>query len=327
MQGCAKPHTGSEAAWRRTAVSCLAAFAGALVCFLLMVIVIDPYDSGRFPTFMPSGSADERPPTINVSRGRDPRFNAVLLGSSRAVLADPRRISALTGYRFVQLASEGALVPEQMTFLHWFARNHASVDAIVVATDMIWCDLNPELPGERDFPYGLYADNNFEYLRTTLSGATFDFAKERMLYALGRMPGVDHARFVDIETKYGWRWPDWVPNWYAPKGAAVTTLPALTRFDADLKELPTQPPIVLWMPPYFHDALPSADSPDGLRLAECKAALRRWADARPHTRFLDLAVDTPEAADRRNFLEPIHVSNRFMRVIEVQIAAAVNQVK
>ena len=62
-------------------------------------------------------------------------------------------------------------------------------------------------------------------------------------------------------------------------------------------------------------------------LAECKMALRDWVARRPHTVFLDLATDTPEAADRANFLSPTHVSNRFMRLIEPRIAAAVNQAK
>jgi hypothetical protein len=50
-----------ESAWRRTALSWLAACGGALLLFFALLIVIDPYDSGRFPTFMPAGSPDERP--------------------------------------------------------------------------------------------------------------------------------------------------------------------------------------------------------------------------------------------------------------------------
>jgi hypothetical protein len=82
----AKGRTGAESDWRRNVVACLAAFIGGLAVFFLAVILIDPFDSGRFPTFMPSGSPDDRAPTINISRGRDPRFDSVLLGSSRGVL-------------------------------------------------------------------------------------------------------------------------------------------------------------------------------------------------------------------------------------------------
>jgi hypothetical protein len=154
--------TSIDAAWWRTALAWIGAFAGTLALVLISVIVIDPYDSGRFPTFMPAGSPDERQPTIGISRGRDPRFNAVLLGSSRGALVDPRRISALTGFRFVEMAAEGATPREQMALLHWFAHHRSRVDAIVVATDETWCSRDPALPGSTDFPLGLYGDSNLD---------------------------------------------------------------------------------------------------------------------------------------------------------------------
>lgn len=324
------PDTGSEAAWRRTAIAHLAAFAGTLVLFLLAVIVIDPYDSGRFPTFMPPGSPDDRAPTINIGRGRDPRFNAILLGSSRGVLADPRRISALTGYRFVEMASLGAKVREQMVFLHWFARHHPSVEAIVIATDQAWCDLDPALPGMTDFPYALYADSTFAYLAATLSTATPTFAKERLLYALGLMPGFDRAGYFDSEAKIAWPGVDLpLPPWPKAIGTAraKVNLPALSLLDASLRDLGGPVPIVLWMPPYYRNALPQPDTSSGQGLAPCKDALRDWTRRRMRASFLDLATDTPESADQRNFLNSTHASNRYMRLIEPQIAQAVNRLK
>ena len=325
---------GAGQPWRRTALAFLAAFAGAFVLFVLFVIVVDPYDSGRFPSFMPVGTPDDRAPTINISRGRDPRFNAVLLGSSRGVLADPRRLSASTGYRFVEMATLGATVREQLVFLHWFARHRPSVEAIVIAADQVWCNLDPALPGETDFPSGLYDDSNLVYLKTALSSSTTTFAKERLLYALGLKPPFDRAGYYDSEAKLAW--PGVVaasPNGPAASAIAAAPastkvdLPALARLDASLRELPGLPPIVLWVPPYYRSELPRPDTSPGQELASCKEALRDWTRRRTRASFLDLATDTPEAADSRNFLDPTHVSNRYMRLIEPQIADALNRLK
>jgi len=322
--------TGAETAWRRTALAALAAFAGALVLFFLMVIVIDPYDSGRFPTFMPPGSPDERAPTINIGRGRDPRFNAVLLGSSRGVLADPRYLSAATGYRFVEMATLGATVREQMVFLRWFARHRPSVDAIVIAADQLWCNLDPALPGVVDFPYGLYDDSTFAYLKATLSVATITFAKERLSYALGLTPGFDRAGYYDVESKIATPGVDRPrPHWQPATATAPTKaeLPALALLDTSLRELSGRLAIVLWMPPYYREELPPPDTRAGEALAACKEALRDWVRRRTRASFIDFATNSPEAADRRNFLNPTHVSNRYMRLLEPQIADVLNRLK
>jgi hypothetical protein len=322
-----------EAIWRRTAAIWLAAFVAPLVLFLLVMVLIDPYDSGRFPTFMPAGSPDERPATVGISRGRDPRFNAVLLGNSRAVLVDPRHISTLTGLRFVEMAAEGATVRDEMARLHWFVRNRPRVDAIVVAIDQVWCNPDPAMSDPPDFPYGLYGDGYLAYFKATLSVSTFVFAKQRIRYALGRMPGADPEGFVDIEAKYrnDWRLDDGPDvGWeHVPIEDLPTHIefPAFALLDSYLKELPAATPVVLWMPPYFRNALPPPDTKPGARLAACKRTLRDWVQRRPRARFVDFATDSPESADRRNFLDPTHVSNRFMRMLEVQIAAAVNQMK
>jgi hypothetical protein len=326
----AKGRTGAESDWRRNVVACLAAFIGGLAVFFLAVILIDPFDSGRFPTFMPSGSPDDRAPTINISRGRDPRFDSVLLGSSRGVLMDPRRITALTGDWFVEMAALGATVREQMTFLHWFARHRSNVKAIILATDQVWCDLDPKLPGEVDFPYGLYSDSPLDYLKTTLSSRTLRFMKERIQYALGRLPGVDRAGYYDSEAKIAWPGPSLAQRHWS---AATTTtpprvtLPALRMLDASLKDLPGQPFIVMWMPPYFVNALPPSGSNDALDLEACKDALRDWTRRRGRAGFVDFATDTPESADPRNFLDSLHVSKRYMRLLEPHIAAALNELK
>jgi hypothetical protein len=321
---------GTPSDWRRDIVACLVTFIGTLAVFFLAVIMIDPFDSGRFPTFMPAGSPDDRAPTINISRGRDPRFDSILLGSSRAELMDPRRITALTAYRFVEMAALGATVREQMTFLRWFAQHRPNVQAIIVATDQAWCSLDPKLPGETDFPYGLYSDSTLDYLKTTLSSRTLRFMKERIQYVLGSKPGVDRAGYYDSEAKITWPGVSAErPHW----SLATTTvppkldLPALRMFDASLKALPSEPLVVMWMPPYYVNELPPPGTDAALDLEGCKNALREWTRRRGRATFIDFATDTPESADPRNFLNSDHISNRYMRLLEPRIAAALNELK
>jgi hypothetical protein len=81
------------------------------------------------------------------------------------------------------------------------------------------------------------------------------------------------------------------------------------------------------MPPIFHDHFPPPATVEARQLDECKMALRRWVAARGHATFVDFALDTPEAADRGNFLNWSHASKRFLRELEPRIAEAINQVK
>ena len=53
----------------------------ALASFPVLVL-IDPYDSGRFPGLGIVGVDDASPRTSNVSLGRDPQFDAVVIGNS-----------------------------------------------------------------------------------------------------------------------------------------------------------------------------------------------------------------------------------------------------
>ena len=90
--------------WARFARSFLAVFALGLLLALAAIVALDPLDSGRFPSFTKGGPLDADGRVANVSRGRDARFNAAIIGNSHLMLLDPKRLSAATGLSFVQLA-------------------------------------------------------------------------------------------------------------------------------------------------------------------------------------------------------------------------------
>jgi hypothetical protein len=317
-----------EPAWRGCVRFFLAALLGLLALFLLCVVLIDPYDAGRFPTFMPAGTSTDLPATLNISRGRDPRFNALTLGDSRAVLIDAQRLSRRTDLRFVQMAVEGASVSDQIVYLRWFARHHPTVEAIALLTDNQWCDRGPTFPHTTDFPTGLYASSDFPYLRATLSSTSLRMMQRRLSYALGRSSRIDPAHFVDMASKYPWRLEIKPATWHPSTAAGSPPprdLPALRLLEEALAELPSEPRLVLWTAPYFVAALPPPNTEEARDDAACKATLRAWADRRPHAAFIDFQIPAAGAERPENFLDVTHASRRLLAETERDIAAAFSE--
>src|SRR6266853_6440840 len=124
-----------DAVWRRFALTFLVAFFGGFGLIYAALVLIDPYDTGRFPTFMRPGVFDGGQRTANASRGRDPQFNAAVIGNSRGQLLDPAKMSASTGLSFVQLTTPGSGPKEHMTMMQYFMQHHSRVAALVLSTD------------------------------------------------------------------------------------------------------------------------------------------------------------------------------------------------
>ena len=60
----------ADAAWRRYAVRFVAVLVATLVVAFAFIILVDPYDSGRFPSIGLVGISDATQRTANVSLGR-----------------------------------------------------------------------------------------------------------------------------------------------------------------------------------------------------------------------------------------------------------------
>src|SRR5579864_5794761 len=112
------PYPASD--WSR----CLAACVGALliggVLVTALVVVVDPYDSGRFGLLGIAGVDDKLPYTANASRARDPRFDSAIIGNSTGQLIAPAELSPATGKHFVQLVAPGATPRGHLAVLHFF---------------------------------------------------------------------------------------------------------------------------------------------------------------------------------------------------------------
>ena len=317
----------ADADWRRFVTTFLAILLVGLALLYALIIAIDPYDTGRYPTPMPPGVSDENQQTASASNGRNPAFDAAVFGNSHGMLLSPTRLTNITGLPFVQMTSPGSGPREQMILMRWFIRHHARVKAFVLAADQTWCTHDSAIPMLYQFPPWLYADNEFEYLAHMLNTRSLTAAYRRVLVALGFVKPTNPDGYWDYEAGRAWNFrPE------TPKGGTLAPIlsdsidrsfPALTALDEVLAKLPADTPIVVVMPPQFYTLLPRAGSPAAVELAACKAELAARVEARARSGFLDYLNDTPATRNPENFMDWEHYRANIARQIEADIAAII----
>ena len=298
---------------------CMAAL-GACMIFAL-VILVDPYDSGRFGFIGIKGISDESPRTANASRGRNPQFSAAVFGNSTGQLLKPTELSQATGLRFVQLTIPGTGPREQIVLLRYFVRHHARADALVIVTDSVWCTDDPALPIFNPFPFWLYSDSPIEYLGQLFSSRALGRLVRRVELGLGlRTPSAPDGYWNYELLGHGEFRPAPPPNEPADTAAvAETQFPAIEQRAGFIANVPNVP-VVLVMPPMIASYLPRPGGRGAARLAACKGALARLVAGRPHSNFLDFRVDDPLTRDRQNFLDEGHYRAPVARRMEQRIA-------
>ncbi|MFZ0065745.1 MAG: hypothetical protein WAK90_06215 [Pseudolabrys sp.] len=303
--------------WLATFV-CMSAL-GACVIFAL-VILVDPYDSGRFGFIGIKGIRDESPRTANASRGRDPQFSAAVFGNSTGQLLKPAELSQATAVTFVQLTVPGTGPREQLVLLRWFVRHHARTDALVIVTDPVWCTDDPTLPILSPFPFWLYSDSPIEYLGRLFSSRALGRLVRRVQLGLGlRTPSARDGYWNYELLGHGEFRPALLNEPADIAAVDETQFPAIEQLAGFIANV-ANVPVVLVMPPMLASNLPRPGTREAARLAACKVALARLVAGRPHSNFLDFRVDDPLTRDQKNFLDPIHYRAPVARRMEQRIA-------
>jgi len=312
-----------ERAWRRCAIAFLIVFFGGIGLIFAFLLVVDPYDTGRFPTPLPTGVVDVERRTATASRGRDPRFNAAIFGNSRTFMLDPAKLSEATGLSFVSLGTPASGPREEMLMTRYFLRFHPGAEAIVFGIDERWCSHDPAMPLTMAFPFWLYR-GNLEYLANLLSTRAFNAAQVRIKLAMGRLVPTDPRGFADYEVGHVWNFhPAAAPEADTAAAAlpANTYFPALEAFDVLLSELPPQAKFMIMMPPVYQTNLPRAGTQDAADLVACKDELARRL-GRQGIALLDYLVDGPISRDPENFMDMVHYRRNVADIIEADIVAA-----
>lgn len=321
--------TPLERAYRRCAFAFLAVFFGGVSLIYAFLVVVDPWDTGRFASPMPSGVNDIERRTATASRGRDPRFNAAIVGNSRTFSLDPEKLSKATGYSFVSLGTPGAGPQEELLVTRYFLRFHPAPDAIVFSTDERWCSHDPAMPRTMEFPFWLYR-GNLEYLANLLSTRSVRAAASRIALALGLQAPGDPRGYLDYEAGKVWNFhPAAVAQEApaAPPPSADTFFPALDALDGLLAELPRHTRLLIMMPPAYQAFIPRPGTQEAADLAACKRALEGALARRlggHGVGFLDYLVDGEIARRPENFMDMVHYRAGVARIIEDGIAGAFN---
>jgi hypothetical protein len=319
--------TGVEApGWGRW----LATFLGALACgcalIYTLVLVVDPYDSGRAGLLGIRGVADASPRTANASRARDPQFDSAVIGNSTGQLLKPSELSRLTGRHFVQLTIPGTGPREQLAVLDFFRRQHAHPGALVIVTDESWCGHDATLPLQHPFPFWLYEKSNLDFLGKLFSSRALDHTVRRILIGLGLRRRSAPDGYWDYEQNGP---QDFQPA-TTPRddgGPAPATMnedfPAIALLGAAIRTMPADLPVVLVVPPAYYTMLPRAGSLAAAETAACSAALRKLVAGRPHSNFIDYRVDNALTRDRANFMDFGHYRAPLARRMEQGIADSI----
>jgi hypothetical protein len=337
----AAQHDG--ALWRRFAVTLVAGTLAVLAGIVALAYAVDPYDSGRSTLFERAGVRPQGPRTANASRGRDPAFDAVVVGNSRIQLLAPERLNQATGLTFVQLAVPGSGPKEHMTLIDWYLRHRkAPPRALVVSVDDLWCTSDPNLTNDKPFPFWLYSADPLDYARGLVRFDTLEELPMRLAYLFGKDP--ERARpdgYWDYEPEYtalGYMTNPEIRKRLQQKPYAAAErfgrdplegkrrFPAAERFGETAAALPAETALVLVTPPAYTNLQPPPGTEKAFQDQACKAAIVAAArQAHPRTAVVDWRVDRPENRNPDLFFDQMHYRLPIARLIERDVAAALRR--
>ncbi|WP_407117894.1 hypothetical protein [Bradyrhizobium sp. LMG 9283] len=315
----------TDPGWGRSLLACLGTLVGAALLVLALMVVIDPYDSGKLGLLGIEGVDNRLTQITAASRARDANFDSAILGNSTAQLIEPAELSRATGFRFVQLYMTGASPREQLAVLDFFLRHHREIGALVVAADPGWCvHAGPKEEGA-PFPYWLYDDSVVAYAVRLISWQAIEQVFQRISIGLGLRQRMNPDGFVSYEDI-------WPPGQFkqinAPRDPAPAAskeravFPEIAALKDVVRKLPAAVPVVIIVPPTFAATVAKPGTRAALERNACDAALAQVVAGRPRSNFVSYRVDNELTRDRASFADYIHYRPVLARKIEQGIAAS-----
>lgn len=308
---------------------------GVGVIAAALLIVLDPYDSGRFALAGQGVLAKTGPRLANASRGRNPAFDSAVIGNSHSQLLAPDRLSAASGARFVSLSIPGTGPKEQLQVADWFARHHGGgMRALVFGIDQAWCHPQALTQQSNPFPDWLYAPETTAYLRGLMQTSSFEAAGKKIGVLLGQGGTARADGFDDYEIGRTWSLAEMrrVAKTQSPAATPMApnapppAMPAADAFARFIDGLPERTAVVAVFPPVHVSVLPPADSAAGAALAACKQAVASVAAARPaRLAVLDYLHDSDLTRAEENFWDGSHYRGPVARLMEADIVAALHR--
>ena len=325
--------------WRRFAVTLVAVAAIVLILVLTVIYLIEPYDTGRSPFFAHSGVRALAPAMGNASRGRNPAFNAMIVGNSRIQLISPERLKGATDLDFVQMSVPGSGPKEQLALIDWFlSHRREPAKALLVSIDETWCTSDPALASEGPFPFWLYAASPLAYARGLLRWEVLEEVPPRLAYLLGMSAGRSRPDgYWDYDAEYAKRGDRMAAahrraleakpyanaqRYGSDPQAGMRYFPAADRIGIVAASLPEEAALILVVPPLYKNSLPPEGTEQAFRLQACKAAIAGAAQkGHARTALVDWRIDRPEIGKPAWFFDKIHYRQPIAQAMEADIAA------
>lgn len=316
----------TSAKWRHWLAVFFATLAGLIGASYLLVLVIDPFSTGRFTPIKRVDVASRLPQYANAGRVRDPQFDSAIIGNSHAERLNPANIGSATGRSFVLLAVRGAHSSALITLTRAFDRHHARrSSAVVLVLDHFWCLADDPTDKAHPFPYWLYESSNWVYLRHVLFPRAMEAAAVRIAILLGIVARADAANGYSAQSdaRGNFITAEKLARMSRPSRAAIDApFPALEGLQQLVREIDPQTRILLFFPPVHISAIPEPGSAAEQRFNVCKARIRNLAASRPNTAYLDMRTESSISKDVEDFFDPTHYRERIARIVEQEIAAA-----
>jgi hypothetical protein len=322
--------------WKRFSLWMVSSTAALFLMLLGGVYLIDPYDTGRSPFSREPDLRGQKEVNATASVGRNPKYEAAVIGNSTIALIMPSRLTALSGIPFAQLSVPGAQIPEQLTIIDWFMKHHAeAAKALVIAINRdTWCAHDPAQTGNSPFPFWRFSDSAFEYLAGLISVTSMEQAGRRLGLRRGSKTAPAIDGYWDYEPLYAKLLADpprrrelLFQRVNEQQGFADPSFAGVQVLGRKLAALPADLSVVLVFPPVFTAKQPRPGTPRHRSEQACRQRFIDFASGRPHTAVVDWWNDRPELKEADAFIDQIHYRHPIARAIEDDIAAALHHIR
>lgn len=331
--------------WRRHLGHLLAGLCGLVAIAIGLVWVANPF--GNLPgSPLPHVLMDDNQRFQYPAVIRSGRYDSLVVGTSTGRLLEPRRLEAIFGGRFANLALNSGTAWEQMRLVRLFSEVVAPRGTLVVALDHVWCaaNANTERITRRGFPEWMFDHDAWNDVPNMLNVRTIEIAGRRIGHALGlvreRWPHNGYEVFVPPESAYDLaraRQHIWGPS--GRPGAASTAtateateatpgvgatfdFPALSWLDEMIDARHGWRRVVMLITPVHRSELPDPNTAPGVREAACKVRMTAIA-AKHGVALVDFRILSPITRSDENYWDRLHYRVPIAGRIVDDLAAAV----
>jgi hypothetical protein len=153
--------------WGRALAAYVGTLAGGIAVLHSLIIICDPFSTGRFTPFQTVDIAFSGRVEANAGRVRDPRFDSAIIGNSVSTRFQPELLDRLTDRRFVQLSIPGLGPDNELTLARAFVRGQGEhAKTLIFMLETFWCVTDERnMYKYPEFATWLYEGDNLTYLR------------------------------------------------------------------------------------------------------------------------------------------------------------------